>query len=177
MYFLVYIFQNTCVCAFVHVPSFLYHNDMTQCTWHCIVINLQKVISQFLFSRKVIESGDLGDDDIRISKVNRTYQVYRGMSPTTSNRLEVSHSPSCSTIHCRKYIGAHSSRMHATKCHEINMRRIILEDEIKTFDARQTNKQTNLCMCRPTYRTFVEWGELHKIQSCFFKSWFQLYLI
>ena len=43
----------------------------------------------FWICRKVIEGGDLGDDDIRITKANRTYQVYRGMSPTTSNRLEV----------------------------------------------------------------------------------------
>jgi len=31
-----------------------------------------------------------GPEDIDTSHV-RTYQVYRGMSPTTSNRLEVSH--------------------------------------------------------------------------------------
>jgi len=29
------------------------------------------------------------DDDIVSSKSSRNYQVYRGMSPTTSNRLEV----------------------------------------------------------------------------------------
>ena len=29
------------------------------------------------------------DSDVRVTKT-RTYQVYRGMSPSTSNRLEVS---------------------------------------------------------------------------------------
>jgi len=49
--------------------------------------------SSFVTSTKTtrtIKSGGGGgfDDDI-VSKSSRNYQVYRGMSPTTSNRMEV----------------------------------------------------------------------------------------
>lgn len=42
-------------------------------------------------TRTVVSSSGIGDDDIEGGTVKhvRHYQVYRGMSPTTSNRLEV----------------------------------------------------------------------------------------
>ena len=48
-------------------------------------------LSRYNRTTKIV-SGDVGDDfdDTRITKSHHRYQVYRGMSPTTSNRLEVS---------------------------------------------------------------------------------------
>ena len=59
------------------------------------VVHRVTMSSSFVTSTKTtrtIKSGGGGggfDDDVVSSKSSRNYQVYRGMSPTTSNRMEV----------------------------------------------------------------------------------------
>ena len=47
----------------------------------------------YFFVYRTVVSGGGVPEDIDSTHVTRTYQVYRGMSPTSSNRLEVSLQP------------------------------------------------------------------------------------